>query len=220
MVVGISGKNTLDVKLPTLTISLLVKQYFVNARNAVLINDLIYIDKMNIKFQKNKIYVPYAISKFDKHEQLRDTLLNLIENQSSSSYGEISKTDWNIDVSEEKEYWRILKPHLNEHMKFVLSEINPCFDINSIDYVECWFQQYEKNDNHYWHIHPGCSYSSVYFLELDKENPVTSLLDADNLVIDNVVSEGDILTFPGSLIHCSVPNKSTKRKTVVVFNIF
>jgi uncharacterized protein YjlB len=33
------------------------------------------------------------------------------------------------------------------------------------------------------------------------------------------VEEGDILTFPGSVIHCSKPHQSNDIKTVVSFNI-
>jgi hypothetical protein len=82
-----------------------------------------------------------------------------------------------------------------------------------------WFQQYESNDYHSWHNHFQSTYASVYYVELpdasvatEFKNPVTGE------IIKPSVKEGDILTFPASIIHRSPPNNSGGRKTIIAIN--
>ena len=79
-----------------------------------------------------------------------------------------------------------------------------------------WFQQYKTNDYHSWHRHEG-SFSNVYFIDLPYKASKTSFryLGKEFQV---EVEEGQILTFPSFLEHCSKPNLSDKIKTVISFN--
>ena len=156
------------------------------------------------------------------HAQLKPTILEAIAKLGTHSaitqFERISNTDWHIkrDVStkfENKEYLEIIRPVLLKHNKQVADYVG----VTDIHTNHIWFQQYEKLDFHGWHNHGNCMYSNVYYVELDKSCPRTSFkFMGTEFSID--VEEGDILTFPSFFSHCSKPNKSGLRKTVVAFN--
>jgi len=60
-------------------------------------------------------------------------------------------------------------------------------------------------------------YSNIYYLDLPEGTSKTTFKFIDKeFEVD--VEEGDILTFPGSMLHCSKPNTSEHTKTVIAFN--
>ena len=156
------------------------------------------------------------------HAQLKPAILEAIAklgiHSAISKLERISNTDWHIknDISpvfENKEYLNVVKTVLFEHNKQVAEYIGA----TEIQTNHIWFQQYEKLDFHGWHSHGNCMYSNVYYVELDKFCPRTSFkFMGTEFSID--VEEGDILTFPSFLSHCSKPNKSDSRKTAIAFN--
>jgi|TARA_R100001530_G_scaffold69912_1_gene49544 hypothetical protein len=149
-----------------------------------------------------------------KHKLILLDLIKSIPNLSSRVKGSdnISKSDWYFNSLFPREYWdyfsKLLNPWFesmkvnygNEHVKVMIGNY--------------WFQQYSTNSSHEWHNHPNCNFSSVYFLELPNKDMITEFKDFKN--ID--AKEGDIITFPAYYLHRSKPNKTKKRKTVIVFN--
>lgn len=170
---------------------------------------------------KFKLELPYIVSKFEKHNEIKEKLLNLIdraEHKQTSDIGHEIKTDWMIPVEVKREYHEFVQPLINQHMLDVFRELNhQDFTLRNF-----WFQQYSKNGAHNWHQHRGISWSNIYYIELGKDCPKTVLrnpMNMEQLIIPNVV-EGDILTIPGLVWHSSQPNKSNERKTVYVFNVW
>lgn len=163
---------------------------------------------------------PYVISKFQKHEELKETLLESLNISQSISYTDaydnISKTDWYIDADIVRPYLDILFEPLDQHMITVLEQLKH----NNFKYQTFWFQQYIRDNTHRWHQHRGTSWASVYYLELKENGPATifKTLTGEEIIIPDV-SEGDILTFPGFVWHCSPINRTDSRKTVIAFNI-
>lgn len=172
--------------------------------------------------KKYKLEVPYIVSKFEKHKEVKKTLLSLIDETPANSLyeasGKISRSDWLISDLSKKKYIKYIQPLINKHISQVYDEIG--YDNFKIGH--CWFQQYMKNDSHGWHQHRGASWSNVYYVELEKDGPKTIFKNPFNLneIVIPEVEEGDILTLPGLAWHCSEPNQSTNRKTVYVFNVF
>lgn len=84
---------------------------------------------------------------------------------------------------------------------------------------DIWFQQYKKYDIHKWHTHSGANFNNIFYVEKPKEVntefycPIMKTV----YIIDNI-QEGDVLSFPGHVIHRSGLNTSDDIKTVVVFN--
>lgn len=170
---------------------------------------------------KFKLEIPYVISKFKKHNEVKSKLLELIDKAEAKDIFELGdqmRTDWVIPNSVRKEYFEFIQPILDEHMNEVF------FSLNHEGAVvrNFWFQQYKYNGTHNWHQHRGISWSNVYYVELGKDSPRTALKNPINnqQIIIPEVTEGDILTIPGLVWHCSQPNNSDQRKTVYVFNVW
>ena len=172
---------------------------------------------------KNKLLCPYYVRRFEQHDELKASLLQLIEEQNvedilkPETADKISKTDWYIKNNSVKLYWNLFSPHLPAH----LNEIFRDLQYGKYKFCDYWFQQYRNSDTHLWHRHDGCNWANVYYLELDKDSPPTNFMEPyTKEIIKPEVQEGDILTFPSFVMHCSPPNVSTSRKTIIAFNIF
>lgn len=171
------------------------------------------------------VSVPYIISEFKAHEKLKKSLLSAIEKTPAAKENEetsldlITRTDWAVNQKRDGSgYFDILKPYLDEHLKEVYNKLH----YNSLNYNGVWFQQYHKLDHHSWHRHDFTHWSNVYYLELPEGVPGTTMLDPFDYKTEFTpdVYEGYILTVPSIFAHCSKPNISSKRKTVIAFNVW
>jgi hypothetical protein len=163
--------------------------------------------------------IPIIIDNFPRHDTLKDRLLDLINQQQKStikSHGEkISNADWN-DLSENKDYVRLIGPIAQQTVTKFLNRMN---------YKECkagriWYQQYETSDFHSWHRHEGTDWNFVYYLELADDAPPTEFRNPMNAeqTYTPTVKEGQFVLFPSLLEHRSSANLSTKRKTIIAIN--
>ena len=164
----------------------------------------------------------FVLTKLEEHTSIKELLMqeinklgthSLIENFGNVNQ-QISNTDWHLGPTIKRNYINIFSPIVNIHCENVVNSLKLPFSIIA---GSIWFQQYAPTDFHDWHVHANCLYSNVYYLDLPEGSSKTSfkILD-EEFEID--VEEGDILTFPGSVMHCSRPNKSKNTKTVISFN--
>jgi hypothetical protein len=173
--------------------------------------------------KKFSLEVPYVISKFARHEEIKEKLLELIGKASAINIYDrennvyISRTDWLLKGTARREYFEFINPMMTEH----ISPIMKGLDHDGFIVGSYWFQQYLKDDTHNWHQHRGASWSNVYYVELGDGAPRTTFRNPVNReeVVTPEVQEGDVLTMPGFIWHCSQPNRSEGRKTVYVFNV-
>jgi len=162
------------------------------------------------------------VSSLEKHVEIKQQILNLIGELPDAPLDDpahpddkISKTDWQLPDSAEKKYLSILKPIIVDHMSNVFKHFNP----KGVEFGNFWFQQYETNDTHDWHIHRYCHWTSVYFLELPDNSIKTEVQDLTRThLLDYNAKEGDIILFPSFLYHRSPVNVSKERKTIISFN--
>lgn len=92
--------------------------------------------------------------------------------------------------------------------------------------TEVWFQRYENNMNHAVHTHGPTGFSSVCFIEYDKNyhKPTTFISPFGNYITGELeryepdVEEGDIIFFPSNLLHYAPCNLSNKIRTIMSFN--
>lgn len=165
---------------------------------------------------------PVFIDPVSDHKNAKENILNAIRKM--GKYGifqpgnvSISNTDWFCQQNLKRPYYEIVNSIFLEKIK-KLEEVLELKDIeHSLIINSCWFQQYEKGDFHIWHDH-GSFYSAVYYVELPEETSKTTFRFL-NREQEFDVKEGDVIIFPGSFLHCSKPNISEKRKTIVSFNI-
>jgi hypothetical protein len=167
--------------------------------------------------------MPILITKFENHKEIKSKLLNDIEMTSKNSlrddYQSISNTDWHINSKMDRPYYETIKPiilqtlvHLINDLK--LADLGVEYNLTQTNY---WFQQYEQGDFHTWHDHVSSFYNNVYYVELP-ENGAKTTFSILNKEYEFDVKEGDILSFPGTIFHCSKPNMSQSRKTIISFN--
>jgi hypothetical protein len=175
-----------------------------------------------MSYGKNKLDCFYYIKHFDKHNELKSTLLNLINSAAFDSPKSdvcelnISKTDWTLSQNTSRSWAQFIVPHLFNYEKNIYSELG----YNWIQISEIWFQQYNKESEHGWHVH-GCNFTNVYYLELPKGTPKTLLIDpfTQKNIIEVNVQEGDIISFPSFVVHKTEKNLSEKRKTIISWNL-
>ena len=166
--------------------------------------------------------LPYVVSKFEPHNQIKQQLLEIMSTDVGESIqldglDKITKTDWYVDGKIQRNYLQFVFPHLHTHMIELMRELGQ----GNFSYSEFWYQQYYTTDKHRWHQHLGCSWASVYYVELSKDAPRTLIKNPFNKqeIIIPELEEGDILSFPGFLWHCSPENTSNERKTIIAFNV-
>ena len=148
---------------------------------------------------------------------MKDEILTAIESMGTHSLiddrQQISNSDWHLNANYPRPYYDMIFPCINEN----LSELNTKMKCNIIDIDNYWFQQYESEDYHSWHHHGKCTFSSVYYVELPEQTSTTFEYMGNEFEVD--VEEGDYLIFPSYLRHCSKPNKTGKRKTIIALNL-
>tara|TARA_R100000278_G_scaffold91033_1_gene69381 strand:+ start:70 stop:561 length:492 start_codon:yes stop_codon:yes gene_type:complete len=151
-------------------------------------------------------------SKVENHKEIKNKLLqqiNLIPNNPMNFKGQnISHTDWNLPKEMHREYAQLFIQTVTPHIENIMRE----FQVEKISIRDFWFQTYAENGKHDWHTHPGHNYANVYFLDCP-EGYSTQFKG----FIENC-EEGDIISFPAFLPHCSPSLKKNTTKTVIAFN--
>jgi cupin superfamily acireductone dioxygenase involved in methionine salvage len=164
----------------------------------------------------------FIISDVLEHKDLKQKILEAIKeigvHSSIIKANSLFNTDWELNPNYPRPYFPIVKQLFEEQNKKICGVYN--FDgCDAIGITQnFWFQQYAFGDFHNWHLHSGgCTYSSVYYVDLPKGSSKTTFRFLnDEFEID--VKEGQILSTPSMLLHCSKPNKSKEIKTVIAFN--
>mgnify|MGYP001189234246 FL=1 len=157
--------------------------------------------------------------KIKEHKEIRNNVLELISTaaatpikQKDEYFGDdITRSDWG-NANDYERPW--VQKMLNPFMTEMLSMCNLA-GYKDFELFEIWFQQYEKNSKHGWHIH-GRNYTGVYYLQFDG----TAKTQVWNNEIMNLnCEEGDIVMFPSFMIHRAPPVQNDKTKTIISFNI-
>lgn len=158
------------------------------------------------------------IDSVKNHQEIRNKLLVEIENahgevsKHPQQFELISKTDWVLEEVRERTWIQLFWPHLTNALKNMIQHLR----FNSVDIKTIWYQQYQQNDTHGWHIHGQSQYSGIYYLEY--ENTPTQIRLNNDRIQDIEVSEGDIVIMPTYIIHRCPPVKNNKRRTIIAFN--
>ena len=172
---------------------------------------------MNTQINKvmdiKKIKTEFIISKVPNHKKHKTILLNLINKMPVNSYDQISKTDWNLPKDMERKYLQYFYTNICND---VMDQQKKYFKSENWEIINGWFQQYEKDSFHVYHNHRNANFTNVYFLELPDLKFKTSI-KIGKKKYDYDVKEGQVITFPAHLLHCSKSNGNL-RKTIISFN--
>ena len=179
-----------------------------------------YEDIMNKQIKFMTFDLPYFKCKMESHNLMKDNILSLINNMPEKylqikNHSNISKVDWEVPRGHSREYLSLLEPNLFNYMNTLVE--NTEYDSWKIHNI--WFQQYEQNGEHGWHVHNDCQFTNVYYLELPSDTPKTQIINPfTQKTIDLEVEEGDVITFPSFVIHKAPLVESKSRKTIISFN--
>jgi hypothetical protein len=164
------------------------------------------------------------LQSFDGHDEIKDKLLDLINSQENESikhprlrpeakYGDnVTRLDWTQSQNFNRPWVEHFLPHFERNYDKFVDELG----FKGFQLKDMWFQQYEKDDTHGWHIH-GENYTGVYYLEMPT-GPKTQILN-DGEITDLQVQEGDIVIFPSFLVHRAPVVSDNNRKTIISFNV-
>jgi|TARA_R100001015_G_C4601354_1_gene156302 hypothetical protein len=165
---------------------------------------------------------PILTSKFEKHKELKDTLLTLIEEQQSGNLKQvdsyytdsISKLDWDRKRDDTRPWTKIILKDLMDHFETQVKRLG----LRDVRLYDLWFQQYSKEDTHGWHVH-GENFTGVYYLELKEAAPKTQIIEPTTSRLITVdAQEGDVVIFPSMFIHRAPTVIWQTRKTIISFN--
>ena len=101
-------------------------------------------------------------------------------------------------------------------------------EMGCYEFIRGWFESTLKYSYHAPHNHGALGYSSVCFIEYDQNfhrpptffSPFNNFINGDSLLYTaDDISEGSILFFPSSILHCTDVNYSDVQRLVVSFNL-
>lgn len=169
-----------------------------------------------------KIKIPTFLikSKFNKHKKYKNILLNCFKNikvnKDNFNKDNIFKLDFNDCNNPNREWTKLLIPDLLLHFSNCIKHIG----YEGLTLRNIWFQQYNKEGYHGWHIH-GSNYTGVYYVSFNKNFAKTKIIDPTNYkkIYEINAKEGDIILFPAFLIHESSIQKTNELKTIISFNL-
>ena len=92
---------------------------------------------------------------------------------------------------------------------------------------DMWYETAKQYDNHAVHNHRAYGYSACWYVDFDNTKhtstkfyaPFNNFLTGFNMDHQPNVIEGDLVLFPSSIMHENVCNESSKKRTVVSFNV-
>lgn len=179
--------------------------------------------------QSGKFEVPYYIYSVQDHLSIKDKILHTIDSspgqESNKTFESIRKSDWytNADPKYFKNNHKLNSEsyynYISKHITYIIENIVPDKNKNSLTVSNGWFHQYNKLDYYWWHNHPDCRWSIIYYVELSNNGPITEFENFYGNTFTPSVKEGDMLIFPGWMKHRAPPNLSNERKTIISINI-
>ena len=91
---------------------------------------------------------------------------------------------------------------------------------------DIWSVSYSKGEYHSPHNHGSLGWAGILYLDLPKDSPGTSYLQPWNDIQNDTsiyhpvkVVEGQIVVVPQFVTHFSPPNKSTKKKRIISWDM-
>lgn len=91
---------------------------------------------------------------------------------------------------------------------------------------KAWFELANKYDYHGPHTHGAVGYSSVCYINFDKDHTATKFIapfknwiNGNDVIFTPNVQEGTIIFFPAGVLHYTEANLTDKKRMIISFNI-
>ena len=161
-------------------------------------------------------------SDFDQHRAVKNGLLRRISESKGENivaepaHTNITKSDWEDGdkLNCEREWVNYIMPDLHNHFSKCFKKVGYHHYIIS----KLWYQQYDKDSEHGWHIHED-NFTGVYYVDMPNGEKTQFLQPLTNEVKEFNVKEGDLILFPSFVIHRAPKVINEHTKTIISFNI-
>jgi uncharacterized protein YjlB len=162
---------------------------------------------------------PILLDRFSQHSLYKTSLLNYFDKEEffNENYKDdnITKVDWHKAKDFNRPWVKLIIEDLHKHFLKFANHMG--FEKCMID--ELWFQQYNKNGHHGWHVH-GHNYTGVYYVNWNKECAKTRYVDPITQEVKDIeAEEGDVVIFPSTVIHRANTQEIDFPKIIISFNI-
>ena len=171
---------------------------------------------------ESMFFIPLVHLKVNNWNQKKNNLIHLYESELN-----------NVNLSDN------IYTNFHQNQLKIISNIESIFQeelekfCTEISFSECsilnaWFELASKNCLHAIHNHGGTGYSSVCFINYNKEfhtptkfiSPFLNFLTGDTLYYcPKDVDEGSIIFFPSAINHYTELNTSNYERLIVSFNL-
>jgi hypothetical protein len=166
--------------------------------------------------------VPIHIKKLEEHDRIKEGILDAIKGQDFKPYtvetSYITRCDYESPKDVERAYLRLVRDPIRQHVERVMKS----YGYRSSKIYNFFFQQYETQSRHDWHVHLETQWVGVYYVELPRSTPRTEYLAMTEGQVKEVRAfpcrEGDVILFPSFVIHRAPANASRETKTIISFN--
>jgi hypothetical protein len=174
--------------------------------------------------KKFKLNTPCMIFNFKEHAKIKNKFVSMLNKtdcdfleEKNEYFGDlIHRLDWSKSLDYSREWVKFVEPYLQKYFKDCANKLG----YQNIKIKNIWFQQYNKNGKHGWHVH-GENYTGVYYVKFSKKSAKTELIDpfSQNKKMIINAKEGDIVIFPSYVIHRATEQKQDGEKIIVSFNL-
>jgi len=177
--------------------------------------------QLKIYMQVHHIPMPIFIKPVARHGEIKQKLVDIIRSGMVFSFRDnnisVYNTDYHVSAKFADliahEYWAVFQPEMHAHMR----EVVLASGLNNWDISKYWYQEYRKGDYQPWHTHPGTTLTNVYYLSLP-EGSMKTTLNISGVETEFDINEGDIITIPSCVQHCSKMHEGEEPKIVIAFN--
>lgn len=171
--------------------------------------------------------IPLLHVKIQNWDEKKKTLLELFnKDENNFTFEKVGTVKNNFFMDEEK--YLELSEIIQNLLASEIETFNEVFKIKKSKIMQSWFQIEEKFMYHPIHNHGYGHFSSVCYIEFDKDkhSPTTFVAPAPDVVSGDIssfipddIDEGSIIFFPSGLPHYSPGNKSEITRKILSFNI-
>ena len=164
---------------------------------------------------------------FHRYKTPTETVKSLKEFVLNDRYGQ---PDYEHDISISKSNWIQSARNKENDDKFrsvfesvfwrgYCEWLKDTFEVQYPILQNLWYQVYDSNDYHDWHIHANTSIANVIYLQLQDHSLVTQFKLSDGSIHVPDVNEGDTLVFNPTYSHRSPSNQTNTKKIILSFNV-
>ena len=165
-------------------------------------------------YTKNKFH------KVHKADLLPQIVQNLPNTEGPLSYCNVNtEYDYRSNEENQKKYFNLIRQSILPSLNLMFSEIKGLRRLSNPIVTNIWYNHYSSSEVAWQNIHAHYEgkYSGLYILKLDGPNTTMFFsqlasihgLTSPDLATD-FAAEGDILLFPSSLCHYTLPTKQER----------